>query len=50
MDECKLGIDDCDENAKCLNKHGTFDCQCKPGWRGLGRQDVWANGRDCYGR
>ncbi|XP_052804943.1 uncharacterized protein LOC128234628 [Mya arenaria] len=48
INECRSEFHDCHDHASCINTHGAYDCYCKPGWRGLGRPDVWANGRNCY--
>ena len=31
----------CDENAKCVNKIGSYECLCESGYTG--------NGESCYG-
>ena len=31
IDECKLGLDDCDPNATCVNIPGSFECHCNKG-------------------
>ena len=31
MDECGLGIHDCEETAVCVNTLGGFRCDCPPG-------------------
>lgn len=33
--------DDCSENAECINTEGSFECVCKLGFTG--------DGRDCEG-
>ena len=34
MDECKLGLHDCDmSKEKCVNVPGGFECQCNDGYR-----------------
>ncbi|KAL7013836.1 hypothetical protein ACKWTF_015609 [Chironomus riparius] len=38
VDECGLGIHDCNVNAECLNTHGSFNCQCKKGFIGDGKR------------
>ncbi len=30
IDECTAGTDDCDDNAKCTNSEGSFECECMP--------------------
>ena len=37
IDECDLGLDNCDENALCNNTKGSFNCSCKPSYFGNGR-------------
>jgi alpha-tubulin suppressor-like RCC1 family protein/subtilisin family serine protease len=37
VDECALGIDDCDVNATCNDDPVGFRCACKPGYAGDGR-------------
>ena len=36
IDECKLKISNCDENADCMNTEGSHECQCKAGYQGNG--------------
>ncbi len=36
VDECALGLDDCDPNATCTNTEGGFTCECDPGFVGNG--------------
>ena len=31
IDECQLYTSDCDKNAKCFNRLGTYECRCKTG-------------------
>lgn len=37
-DECLLGIDDCNENADCINTDGSYVCSCRKGYAGDGRK------------
>ncbi|KAI8501527.1 hypothetical protein Bbelb_207980, partial [Branchiostoma belcheri] len=37
VDECELGLDDCDPDAVCVNTHGSYKCECKPGFTGDGK-------------
>nr|XP_011437301.2 uncharacterized protein LOC105335200 isoform X1 [Crassostrea gigas] len=49
LDECKMDFDDCDSNAVCINKYGSFGCKCKAGYNGYPEQPGrWANGRNCF--
>ncbi|XP_019621165.1 PREDICTED: IgGFc-binding protein-like [Branchiostoma belcheri] len=41
VDECELGLDDCDPDAVCVNTHGSYKCECKPGFTGDGTT-CWA--------
>lgn len=50
INECKTGFHDCHPKAKCHNLWGSYECKCNKGWKGRGRPDVWANGRNCYGK
>lgn len=51
LDECKMDFDDCDSNAVCINKYGSFGCKCKAGYNGYPEQPGrWANGRNCFGK
>lgn len=36
VDECTLGTNSCDTNAKCLNTDGSFACNCNNGFAGDG--------------
>ena len=38
VDECSLGVHQCDQNAECVNIDGSYDCICKNGYLGNGRQ------------
>jgi len=37
IDECALGTDDCDDNAKCTNTIGSFTCVCRADFTGDGK-------------
>ena len=41
IDECSSGSHGCHQNATCINTAGHYDCICKPGLTG--------NGRNCSG-
>ena len=49
FNECTLGFHDCHAQADCVNKENHFECVCREGWRALGVQREWANGRQCFG-
>ena len=34
--ECERGLDDCDQNATCINTIGSYDCLCNTGFTGDG--------------
>ena len=36
INECELGINNCDVNANCSNTFGTFECTCSAGFVGDG--------------
>ena len=36
IDECFTGMNLCHINASCLNKDGTYECECLPGFFGDG--------------
>lgn len=37
MDECKIpGAVSCSVSADCVNKPGSFECKCRPGYTGDG--------------
>ena len=36
VDECMMGLDNCDENARCDNTDGGFTCTCLDGFVGDG--------------
>ena len=42
FDECNNGSHDCHSNATCINTAGYFECKCKDGYIG--------DGRNCTGR
>ena len=37
LDECILGLDDCDTFASCVNTNGSFSCECMEGFQDTGR-------------
>ncbi|XP_078377353.1 uncharacterized protein LOC144660575 isoform X1 [Oculina patagonica] len=37
LDECTLGLDDCDIFASCINTNGSFNCECMEGFQDKGR-------------
>ena len=39
IDECELEEDNCHENADCINTDGSYQCECKTGYRGDGITD-----------
>ena len=42
IDECAAGTHDCSPDALCVNLIGSYNCTCKQGFLG--------NGKDCQGR
>ncbi|XP_028411931.1 CD97 antigen-like [Dendronephthya gigantea] len=36
VDECTIGIHNCDDRATCINTAGSFNCICYPGYTGDG--------------
>ena len=36
IDECVTGMDNCDENAVCIDTFGGFTCVCNAGFTGDG--------------
>lgn len=41
IDECSEGLDECDDNAQCVNTPGSYRCVCESGYQG--------DGFDCEG-
>ena len=37
VNECEVGLDNCNENAACSNTERSFTCSCLPGYIGDGR-------------
>ena len=37
LDECLLGLDDCDTFSTCINTNGSFACECLPGFEDKAR-------------
>ena len=44
IDECADADDDCSVDANCVNTEGSYGCECKAGYYGLGRDG------DCTGK
>lgn len=46
VDECSEGSDDCHIDALCQNTLKSFNCICKPGYKGDGKQceGKWSSG------
>ena len=43
VDECSTpGANNCSSSADCVNKNGSFECQCRPHYTG--------DGVDCNGK
>lgn len=36
INECKVGKSSCDTEATCINKPGTYKCECREGYVGNG--------------
>ena len=36
IDECALGVDNCDDNANCSDTVGNYTCTCNTGYTGDG--------------
>ena len=36
IDECQMGLDNCDANADCMDTDGSFTCLCHHGYSGDG--------------
>ena len=37
IDECAAGMDDCHEQASCMNTDGDYTCTCNTGYTGSGQ-------------
>ncbi|KAI8501455.1 hypothetical protein Bbelb_207260 [Branchiostoma belcheri] len=37
INECELGLATCDPDAICVNTHGSYKCECQPGFTGDGK-------------
>ncbi len=38
VNECRMGIDNCHEKARCVDTYKSFRCVCKNGYEGNGVQ------------
>lgn len=38
INECAENLDDCHPDADCINTIGSYQCRCRPGFTGNGRQ------------
>lgn len=38
MNECDRGDHQCDRNAECMNTEGSYECKCRNGYEGDGKQ------------
>ena len=36
VNECRIGTHSCDENARCINTPGSYQCECNTGFTGDG--------------
>ncbi|KAK1416325.1 hypothetical protein QVD17_32114 [Tagetes erecta] len=43
VNECQLGKHNCEDNDKCVDKEGSYKCECPKGYSG----DGWKNGTRC---
>jgi hypothetical protein len=39
IDECSEGNISCHPNATCINTQGSYNCQCKDGYKGFGKRN-----------
>ena len=37
IDECSVGVAECDVNSDCIDTVGSYRCLCRPGYNGDGR-------------
>ena len=37
LDECEFQLDSCDIHAECNNTIGSYECECRSGYRGNGK-------------
>ena len=47
VNECSLGLDDCDGNSTCTDTRFYFECKCNPGYKDTG--SGMARTGDCEG-
>uniref|UniRef100_A0A0P5IXW4 63 kDa sperm flagellar membrane protein n=1 Tax=Daphnia magna TaxID=35525 RepID=A0A0P5IXW4_9CRUS len=48
LNECGAPeLNDCSDNAECINNQGSFSCQCRPGFSDPYPNDPFQSGRQC---
>ena len=45
LNECDLELHNCDSNAECVDREGSYDCKCKNGFIGDG---VFCTGEEVF--
>ncbi|KAI1731796.1 calcium-binding EGF domain-containing protein [Ditylenchus destructor] len=47
VNECELGLHECDTNADCVDTPEGYSCRCKAGWTDVSASIISAPGRQC---